>query len=871
MILLIMVLMNSCSTKRNTWSRRAYHNVTCRYNVYWNGMNSLNEGAKGLHQDVKDNYNEILRVYNYGSKQDAQRVYPKMDRTIKKASIGIQKHSMYFGGEERINYVRYSYLMMGKAHFYKQDYISARRVFDYVAKEYEEHPIHTEAYLWLAKTYIETERFEKAEATLNLLQSKAENSYIPLQVRKDLAMVYADFYIATGNYDDAYYFLERGLELGNKRDVVTRAEFILGQINQLDGDLQKATDYYKSVIKRNPDYIMAFEARMNMAQCYDEGTGDSKNINKTLQKMVKDFRNKEFLDQIYFALADVALKDGNPDLAIEYLKKSVSSSVQDNYQKSKSSLQLAEMYFERAQYNDAQAYYDTAVTFLPVDYPDYELIKNKATVLADIVVHAETIFLQDSLQRLARMDTIELYALIDNIIADYIAEKERREEERALAMDQGVMFMDNAPNQAAQRPGGKWYFYNSQAMSMGRTEFINKWGNRKLEDNWRLSDKRGILGAGEEEVALEQGGAANDTTALADSQPSDPESREYYLAGIPFSEDEFLASRELEIDAYHQLGFLYLEELNDTLNAEATYLEFQKKYPDNKYRVESWYALYKIYSERGDAEKSAYYRNLIVSNFPESDYAKVIMDPDFYIKKSEQKGQAARLYERTFDSYNREQYYRVISYADRALNEYPDDTALIPRFLYLRAVSLGKVDVPDTMYNALNDLLRRYPSSPVIPRVNVLLNLLQSEYGIGEPLVSVADTTLTEDISLYNYDPNALHLVIVIINNTDIELNPLKVRISDFKQKYFRLVRLNIKSLMLDNQRSLITIGNFEGESAAYDFYTALINDNYVTSGMAVQEYEIYPITVNNYPILYREKNVKAYQAFFDRYYKKDN
>lgn len=298
-ILTGMALVSSCSTKKNTGFRRAYHNVTCRYNVYWNGMNSLNEGAQSMQKDVVNNYNEILRVYNYGTKQEAQRLYPKMDRTIKKASIGIQKHSMYFGKEERINYVRYSYLMMGKAHFYKQDYISARRVFDYCAKEYEEHPIHTEAYLWLAKTHIQTERYEKAEATLNLLQSKLEKSYVPLQVRKDVAMVQADFYIVLENYDEAYYYLERGLELGNKRDVVTRAEFILGQINQLDGDLEKATEYYKSVVKSNPDYIMAFEARMNMAQCYDEGTGDSKNINKVLHKMVKDFRNKEFLDRSY--------------------------------------------------------------------------------------------------------------------------------------------------------------------------------------------------------------------------------------------------------------------------------------------------------------------------------------------------------------------------------------------------------------------------------------------------------------------------------------------------------------------------------------------------------------------------------------------
>ncbi len=866
-----MALVTSCSTKKNTGFRRAYHNVTCRYNVYWNGMNSLNEGAQSMQKDVVNNYNEILRVYNYGTKQEAQRLYPKMDRTIKKASIGIQKHSMYFGKEERINYVRYSYLMMGKAHFYKQDYISARRVFDYCAKEYEEHPIHTEAYLWLAKTHIQTERYEKAEATLNLLQSKLEKSYVPLQVRKDVAMVQADFYIVLENYDEAYYYLERGLELGNKRDVVTRAEFILGQINQLDGDLEKATEYYKSVVKSNPDYIMAFEARMNMAQCYDEGTGDSKNINKVLHKMVKDFRNKEFLDQIYYALADVAMKDGNPELAIEYLQKSVSSSIQDNYQKSKSALELADIYFERAEYPDAEAYYDTAVTFLPVDFPNYDIIKNKAAVLSDIVIHAQTIYLQDSLQHLAAMDTSDLLVMVDRIIEDYIKNKERIEEERALAMEQGVQFLDNSADRGNQRLGGKWYFYNTQAMSMGRTEFINKWGNRKLEDNWRISDKRAMLGTGDEELADEEFPEDGDTTLVQASQPADPETREYYLASIPFSDEQLAASHDMVVEAYQKLGFLYLEELNDTLNAKATYLEFQQKYPDNKYRIESWYALYKIYTEQGDSEKSAYYKSLIVGNYPESDYAKVIMDPDFYIKKSQQKGQSAKLYERAYNAYNRDQFYRVITYADRAVNDYPDDTALIPKFLFLRAISLGKVDIPDTMYNALRDLVSMYPTSPVVPRSNALISFLQVEYGMGDPVLLAADSTLTEDISLYTFDPDAMHLVIVILNSTDIEVDPLKVRISDFKQKYFRLVRLNIKSLMLDNQRSMVTIGNFEDEIAAYDFYLALLNDDYVTSGMAVQEFEVYTITVNNYPILYREKNVKAYKEFFDLYYVKDN
>ena len=110
-------IINSCSTKKNTWTRRAYHNVTCHYNVYWNGMVSLDEGKQLLADKVRDDYNDVLRVFNYGTKLDAVSLNPKMDRTIKKASIGIQRHSMTFGGKEKCKWVKDSYLMMGMAHF----------------------------------------------------------------------------------------------------------------------------------------------------------------------------------------------------------------------------------------------------------------------------------------------------------------------------------------------------------------------------------------------------------------------------------------------------------------------------------------------------------------------------------------------------------------------------------------------------------------------------------------------------------------------------------------------------------------------------------------------------------------------------------
>lgn len=210
---MLLLSANSCSTKKNTWMRRNYHNLTCHYNVYWNGMVSLHDGEEILADKVVDDYNNVLRVYNYGTKEDATSLNPKMDRTIKKASIGIQRHSMYFGGKEYVKWVKDSYMMMGMAHFYKHDYTSARRVFDYVSKEYEDSPLHYDAILWLAKTYIQQERFEKAEANLNLLMSKESDDKFPLYVKNQIPLVYADFYLAKGDDDLALPYLKRGLPL----------------------------------------------------------------------------------------------------------------------------------------------------------------------------------------------------------------------------------------------------------------------------------------------------------------------------------------------------------------------------------------------------------------------------------------------------------------------------------------------------------------------------------------------------------------------------------------------------------------------------------------------------------------------------------
>ena len=866
MAIILLLIISSCSTKKNTWTRRAYHNVTCHYNVYWNGMVSLNEGIVILNEKVVDDYNSVIRINNYGTKADATILNPKMDRTIKKASIGIQRHSMSFGGKEYVKWVKDSYLMMGMAHFYKQDYTSARRVFDYVAKEYESTPISYEAILWLARTFIQTERFEKAEASLNLLQSKLKDENFPRSVEKEIPIVYADFYIARGDYSAAYPYLERGLELASDNSTITRIYFIMGQINQLDHNYTQAMSYFSKVVKKNPPYKMAFEAQMNIAQCYVEGSGDSRHINKVLLKMAKEDKNKDYLDQIYYALAQIATTDNKDTLVIYYLKKSVSTSVSDPVQKTTSSLELADIYFDDGVYKQAQAYYDTAAMSLPKDYPDYEKIMSKTTILSALVAQIQTIELQDSLQTIALMDTVDLYAMIDNLIEEY--EKEQQKIAKEKENGTGTQFVDMTRSKPGQPLGGGWYFDNPAALGRGRTEFIKKWGDRKLEDNWRLTDKRMVMQSFEEDLTDEEVITKSDSVIMLVTNPRD---RAYYLQHIPRTPEQLAVSDSLIVDAYNRLAYLYYEDLKDTTLALETYLAFQKKYPDNKYRLESWYALYKIYTGEGNSDEANFYKGLIVVNYPESNYAKVLLDPDYFIKLSQQKNEVATLYEKTFKAFNREQYYRVITYSDEAVELFPEDTALIPKFLYLRAISLGAVDVADTLYSSLISLVQKYPTSSVAPLAKSVIQTLQLEYGLGIPEGStVSSPKASAKETIYKFNADEMHLVLIIVKSEDVNVSALKVRISDFDKKYFRLKRLRVKSLMLDDQRTIITVGNFDSKDEAGNYLLALRNDEYVVSGLQNKEFEVYSISASNYPIFYRDKDIALYKEFFEKNYKRD-
>ncbi len=879
-ILLTIIMLASCSTKKNKWNRRVWHNMTSHYNVWWNGNESMKNGEKALREAAQDDYTKTLPVFNYGTKENALAQYSAMDRTIEKDAICIQKHSMRFNNTEYVRWIDDAFIDMGKGHFYKQDYVPARRTFDYAATQYRNSADRWTATLWLAKIYIATKQFEKAEAMLQsiLVAMDNEDEKIPRYVRTNIDLVYADYYIAMGNEDEAVKYLRSALITTRGKYYKSRAMFILGQIYQKHGDKPRATEQYKNVIRKHPSYEMTFEAQMNLARCYD---ADTATIMKMLNKMLKDRKNTNFKDRIYYAMADVALDNSNVADGVKYLRKSVAASTNNNAQKIKSSLDAANILFSNNDYILSQAYYDTAVMTMDRTYPGYDSLLNLSVMLTDLVSNLTVYKTQDSLLRLADMDSIHRNEIIDKVIADYQEEQRRLEEQREIQKQIALNGGNEPTNTMPDANEGNWYFYNTVTRNRGMNDFKTKWGNRMLEDYWFISNKQSLIQdqeenleeLSEEEIAmLSDEERANYLQAMEiknDTAQYTPLDRGYYLKQIPFTQSAKDQANQQIAEALNNLGFIYYSDLQDYPHSIEAYTELTERYPDNSNEVSAWYYLYKMHSSRNETADADKYKNLVLTKYPDSNQAKIILDPEYFIKAYERGAEAEQLYAKTFEAYQNGQYQRVMMNVKKARQQYLDDTLYMPRFEFLNAISLGYVEVVDSMAYSLLRLIQTYPQSSIKPFALDVLLKANDMYNLGLNIESARpkDEQVVEKESPYTFRPNDEYFVLVIANKK-VRTNPLKVRISDFNKNNFRMDQLKIKNMMLNKDDSMLTIEKFDNVNKAIDYQTSMFLTDYIFGGIDPDNYKVLIISVSNYPIFYQEKNVEEYLDFWHQYNK---
>ena len=500
LLLMAAVLLTACSTTKNTGWTRFYQSLTTRYNVHFNAEQNYIEQLKLQQEKYEDNFTDLLYMspaQAYNNPKDPQ-PQGSFDRTIEKCETAIQKHSIkskpkrkqgkrndpkykaFMQREEYNSFIHNSWMLMGKAQYNKGDFLGAASTFMYVAQHFTWLPeIVAEARLWQARSYIALDWIYEAEDVLY----KANNDSLPPSLNGEFASVNADYLINNKEYKKAIPYLQTAIKHEHNKAQRARLTFLLGQLYALDNKPQEAYNAYKKVISMNPSYRTQFNARIKMSEVF-MGDDIEKEV-KALRRMTRKGANKDYLDQIYYAIGNIYLSRQDTLEAIQNYRSAISRSTRNGIEKAVCQITLGELHFGRREYVDAQPCYSEALPLLKEDYPNYKTLSRRSTVLDKLVVYAQNVELQDSLQVLAAMSEEERNTVIQKIIDDLIKKEKEEAENQAreeyLAQNEGLgqdMMQGgaNRPTTNVMNSDGSWYFYNQTLVNSGKSEFQKKLG-----------------------------------------------------------------------------------------------------------------------------------------------------------------------------------------------------------------------------------------------------------------------------------------------------------------------------------------------------------------------------------------------------------
>jgi len=376
-------------------------------------------------------------------------------------------------------------------------------------------------------------------------------------------------------------------------------------------------------------------------------------------------------------------------------------------------------------------------------------------------------------------------------------------------------------------------------------------------DNWRLTNKEALFEPTQEETTLNDSTLTDSTSTAFLS--SDPITRDYYLQNIPFTEEQIAASNAKIDPALFNLGFIYKDKLQNFPKSIVSFESLTTRFPDSRNRLQALYQLHRLYVLTENSEQADYYKNLVIQEYPESDYAKLLIDPEYYKELQAQRNYAATLYTETFEHYEAGHYYTVYSNSTRALREFKEPIELLAKFEYLRALSLGKIEVVDSLKAALDTLVAKYPDSEVVPLALNILNYLKDPTEIQQNI----EPEELFDLSLYNFNPKSKQIFAMVVSGPKVNINALKVRISDFNMKYYSLENLSITNILLDKTTHFVMVGNFKTIDNSMKYYNAIMQNDYVFSNLEGDRIEGFVIAQENYPVLYKDKDLDKYLAFF--------
>ena len=846
----------SCSTQKNTWATRSFHQTKVKYNILFNGNAAYEEGLKAIRDANTDDYSAVLYLYPVSNHQAAEAASSQMDKTIEKCRKCIKLHSikakpkrdpkkandpkykLWLQSEEFNAEMHLAWLRLGQAEFHKGDFLGAVSTFNYIINHYQNDPdIIAQCQLWIARAYAEMGWQYEAEDALNRVQIDA----LSKKHAKLYSAVKADVLLKGEHYREALPFVKIAMPYEKRKIYRPRFAYVLGQLYEQEGNKDEALQAYKRVVRMAPPNEMEFNARIRMAEL------GGKNSLRQLRTMTKQTKFKDRLDQIYGAMGNIHLQHKDTVQALEMYEKAIAESTQAGTAKAAILMRAGDIYFEQHNYVKAQPCYREAVTILTAEHKEYARMLKRSEVLDELIVSYNQVQLQDSLQRLGHMTEEEQRAVVEKIIAELIeAEKQdsirQAEAAREQAHGDDGLRSVNTANMLGGSGGqkGEWYFYNPQLIKQGQQEWRRKWGNRPLEDNWRRQSKQVVINdemsaaLNEENEAWSDSIGMDSTAVSAVKIETDTHKPEYYLQQIPRTDQDYALSDSLWRDGMVALYFLYRDRLNDTLQAVETLHELERRFPNHPCLADIYEDL-RLQALRHDADYIARMRHMLAAQ--------------------------DSLYALTYDAYKHGRFAEVKAEIKNHKSEIINDHwSLAPRFLFLNAVSVARTEGQEAFVEALQEMVRDYGTTELGTMAKEMLAMMgqgmESQKGgstgnLDELRGKTQDTDEEEQKTQMEWseDRKQPSVVLLILPQEDEQaLNELLYEVALFNFSQFLIRDFDLQKMPVYKTTCALRVSGFADLDEA-EWWIDLMQKN-AEMQVRLEHIQIKAVTEVNLPLL---------------------
>lgn len=903
----VLLAATGCSTQKNTAKTRWWHSFKARYNTYYNGTLAYIDGSLEKENGNKDNFTEMLPLYTVGNKQSREIGKGNFEKAIEKCQKTIKLHSIkkrpvwdkkrrktekdieWLSRREYNPFLWKAWMLMGRSQFYKGAFDEAASTFAYMGRLYQTQPaIYAKSRAWLAKCYLEEGWLYDAEDVVRNM----ERDSIHWSARKEWDYTYADYYIHTGDYAKAIPYLRKVIKHEMRRKQRAREWYLMGQLQAALGNKAEAMRAYKRVIRQNPPYEVEFNARIAITEVMSGGQW--KKMVSRLKRMAASDKNKEYLDQVYYAIGNIYLAQNDTAKAISAYERGAAKATRSGIEKGVLLLKLGDIYWEMERYNDAQRCYGEAIGLLDKERKDYEKLSHRSKVLDQLVPYTDAVHLQDSLQTLAKMDEKDRNAAIDRTIAE-LKRKEKEERDRLAEQNAQETMQQNGggnnmqqqnnrqQNNTNQQNNGLWYFYNATAVSQGKSAFQKMWGKRENVDNWQRVNKTVVnFGGNQEETELSEAQldsiarqeAIEDSLAqIADSAQNDPHKREYYLAQIPFTEDQIEASNKIIEDGLFNAGVIFKDKLNNLPLSEKQLKRLTSQYPDFEKMADAYYHMYLLYMRKGETDVAEGYVERLKKEYPESEWTTLLSDPYFVENAKLGVHMEDSLYASTYDAFKAARYAEVSGNVRISDSRFPLG-ANRDKFVFIGGLSKLNEGDAEGCLEDMNTVVNKWPQSGVAEMAGMIVKGvsegkrlkggkfdLDNVWERRSEVLTDNDSTAVRELS----DERFAAFTFMIAYKPDS---------TDENRLLFELARYNFTSFLVRNFDIAVEdadgihrmkVSGFRNYDEALQYVRQLFTNKTITSLIGRNRTII--ISEKNLPLLGRQFSYDDYARFYDKHF----